>query len=154
MDSDGDPEIEAALSSRLTAVPFYRWMGLRIERARRGEVDLAMELEDHHVNVQGLAHGGVIATLLDSAAGLAVRTALEPGRRHVTAHLDVQFLSAARIGRLLAKGRAVRIGSQIAFAEASAIDGAGRTIARATSTLVVTEERPPSVAIDTPSGPA
>ncbi len=142
MRTERDPDIEAAISERLGAVPFYSWIGIELVRATKGEVELAIDLQDHHDNVQGLIHGGVIATLLDSAAGLAVRTVLEPGHRHVTAQLDVQYLSAARSGsRVTATGRAVRVGSQIAFAESSAKDGSGRAVARATSTIVVTESR-------------
>ena len=44
------------------------------------------------LNLQGFAHGGVLATLADAAMGLSVRSALEPGRRHVTVELSVHYL--------------------------------------------------------------
>ena len=80
---------------------------------------LALELADHHLNIQGLAHGGVIATLADAAMGLSLRSALEPGRRHVVGR-DRRALPAAgrRAVACRAIGRAVRIGREIAYAEA------------------------------------
>jgi uncharacterized protein (TIGR00369 family) len=90
-----------------------------------------------------LVHGGILATLADTAMGLAVRTVLQPGRRHVTVQLGVEFLSPGRPGKILARGRSVKIGSQLGFAEADVTDQGGRLLARARSTLSVTKERTP-----------
>jgi uncharacterized protein (TIGR00369 family) len=129
------------LAERLAATPFYAWAGITLLSSGDGTVELALDVVPHHLNVQGLAHGGMLATLADTAAGLAVRTKLEPGRRHVTVQLSVQYLSPAPTGRVVARGRAVRVGSQIAYAEADIVDENGRELVRATSTLSVTQER-------------
>jgi uncharacterized protein (TIGR00369 family) len=134
-------DIAGDLRERLAAAPFYTWAGISLVHAADGEVELALDLEPHHLNVQGVAHGGMIATLADAAAGLAVRTTLEPGRRHVTVQLGVHFLVPATSGRIVARGKAVRVGAQIAYAEAEVVDERGRLIARASSTLAVTRER-------------
>ena len=141
MGLDGDRELGAALAARMAETPFYRWAGITLVSSREGEVELALKVEPHHLNLQGLVHGGMIATLADTAGGLAVRTALEPGRRHVTAQFSVDFFRPARAGRILATGRAVRVGSAMAFAEAEVRDERGRLLARATSVLSVTAER-------------
>ena len=94
-----------------------------------------------HVNLQGLVHGGMIATLADTAMGLAVRTVLENGRRHVTVQLGIEFLSPGRPGRIVAHGRSVKIGRQLGFAEADIVDSRGRLLALARSTLSVTREK-------------
>ena len=73
--------------------------------------------------------------------GLAVRTALEPGRRHVTIEMGVHFLRPAHPGRPRARGRAVRVGREVAFAEADVVDPDDRVLARATGTLSVGHER-------------
>lgn len=136
-----DEGIARDLADRMEASPFYRWAGMTLLRADVGAVDVAMELEPHHLNIQGLAHGGMIAALADTAAGLAARSKLEPGRRHVTVQLDVHYLRPAPQGRIVARGRAVRVGSQIAVCEVDVVDERDRLLARATSTLVVTPER-------------
>ncbi len=129
------------LSARMAETPFYAWSGLELVRAARGEADVAFDAGPDHVNVQGLVHGGMLATLADTAMGLAVRTELEPGGRHVTVQLDVRFLRPAPQGRIVARGRAVRVGSRIAVAEADVVDGDGRLLARASSTIAVGERR-------------
>jgi uncharacterized protein (TIGR00369 family) len=120
---------------------FYAWSGISVVSATAGEVDVAMEADPRHLNIQGLVHGGMLATLADTAMGLAVRTTLEPGSRHVTIQLGVQFLSAGREGRISARGRVVRSGRQIAHAEAEVMNEAGRVLARAQSTVAVMADR-------------
>src|SRR2546426_12803138 len=105
MGLERDRELGAALVARMAETPFYRWEGITLVSSREGEVELALQVEPHHLNLQGLMHGGMIATLADTAGGLAVRTALEPGRRHVTAQLSVDFFRPVRAGRILATGR-------------------------------------------------
>ena len=129
------------IRERLEASAFHTWMGMELVDARPGEVELALEAAPHHLNLQGLLHGGVLATLADTAAGLAVRTKLEPGRRHVTIALGVQYLSAGTPGRLAARGRAIRVGRQIAHADAEIRDAAGKLLATAQATVAVMTER-------------
>jgi uncharacterized protein (TIGR00369 family) len=125
----------------MASAPFYGWAGISLASAREGQVEIQMEVLPHHLNLQGFAHGGMIATLADTACGLAVRSQVEPGRRHVTAQLNVMYLAPARPGRIVARGRVVRIGMTIAYAEAEVVDGRGRALARATSVLSVMPER-------------
>ena len=129
------------LRRRVDETPFYGWAGISIVSAREGDVEVAMEAGPGHLNIQGLVHGGLLATLADTAMGLAVRTRLEPGSRHVTIQLGVQFLSAGRPGRIAARGRVVQMGRQIAHAEAEVIDDGGRLLARAQSSVAVTVDR-------------
>jgi uncharacterized protein (TIGR00369 family) len=134
-------DLSADLAERMAATSFYPWFGFSIVSARRGEVEIAMEAEPHHLNLQGLVHGGVIATMLDSAAGMSVKTTLEEGRRHVTAQLSVTYLSPAQPGRLLARGKALRVGVSIAHAESEVLDDRGRAVAKATAVISVMPAR-------------
>lgn len=129
------------LRERMASSPFHGWMGMTLREAREGEVELTLDAQPHHLNLQGLLHGGVLATLADTAAGLAVRTRLEPGRRHVTIQLGVQYLSAGGPGSINARGRAIRVGRQIAYAEAEIHDGNGRLLATAQATVAVMTDR-------------
>lgn len=138
---DGHDELIDELRERLQASEFYRWAGIELVDAEAGQVEIAFEAGAQHVNLQGLVHGGVLATLADTAMGLAVRTVLDSGRRHVTVQLGIEFLSPGRPGRIIAHGRSVKIGRQLGFAEADVVDARGRVLARARSTLSVTTER-------------
>lgn len=129
------------LSRAVRGSAFYRWFGMELGSVEPGVVTLRLALADHHVNIQGLAHGGVLATLADAAMGLAVRSAVEPGRRHVTVAMDVHYLRPVVRDTVSATGRAVRIGRELAFAEAEVADGRGRPLVRASGTYSVS--RPP-----------
>jgi len=137
----GDDRLVDDLRRRVDETPFYGCAGISIVSAREGEVEVAMEVGADHLNIQGLVHGGLLATLADTAMGLAVRTRLEPGSRHVTIQLGVQFLSPGRPGRIVARARVVRSGRQIAHAEADVVDAGGKLLARAQSTVAVMAER-------------
>ena len=132
-----------ALRDRLQDSEFYRWAGVEVTDASPGVVEIEFEAGSQHLNLQGLVHGGILATLADTAMGLAVRTALEPGRRHVTVQLGIEFLSPGRTGTIAARGRTVKIGTQLGFAEADVMNADGRVLARAHSTLSVTTEKLP-----------
>jgi uncharacterized protein (TIGR00369 family) len=131
----------ADLRERLRGSKFYGWAGIELVDASPGAVEIAFRAGPEHVNLQGLVHGGMLATVADTAMGLAVRTVLEPGRRHVTVQLGIEFLRPGRSGTILARGRSIKIGSQLGFAEADVVDERDRLLARAHSTLSVTTER-------------
>ena len=130
------------LRERLAASGFHTWAGMDVVEASPGEVTVAMDVLDRHLNLQGLVHGGMLAILADTACGLSIRSAMEPGRLHVTTDLDIHYLAPARPGRLLGHGRAVKVGRSLAFAEASVEDADGRLLARAQSRFSVSGREP------------
>ena len=135
---DDDPAIVEDLRLRIAASPFHAGFGIAVEHAAAGEVRLGWEARPDHRNLQGLVHGGILATLADIAMGLAVRTVVGPTRRHVTIDLHVHYLRPARPGRLEALGSVVRVGTHVGFAEGSLTDAAGRLLVRASGTYSVT----------------
>jgi uncharacterized protein (TIGR00369 family) len=120
---------------------FHSWIGMRLKRVEIGEVHVALEVEPRHLNLVGLLHGGLIATLADTATGLAYRTVLEPGTRHVTTHLSVTFLSPGRAGLVTARGKVVKAGRRFGYAESDVVGPDGELLARATATFTVSPER-------------
>lgn len=137
-----DPNrIAEDLRARVASSEFHRSFGMEVDDASHGAVTLGWQAQPRHLNLQGLVHGGVLATLLDTAMGLAVRSAIEPGRRHVTVEMGVHYLRPAHPGRLRAHGRVVRVGRELAFAEADVVDPQDRVLARATGTFSVGRDR-------------
>ncbi|MHB1537960.1 MAG: PaaI family thioesterase [Solirubrobacteraceae bacterium] len=94
-------------------------------------------------NPLGTVHGGYAATLLDSAMGCAVHSALKPGQSYTTLEFKVAYHKAmsADTGRVEATGMIVSIGRRVAFAESKLTDASGRVLASATSTLLITERQ-------------
>lgn len=125
------------IRTRMAASPLYTWLGMRLVDVGEGTVEIALDAGPQHANLQGVLHGGVLATLADTAAGLAVRSAVPPGSGHVSVNLDLQFLAPGSSGTVVARGRVIRLGRTLAFAESEVTDGSGRTLARAQATIAV-----------------
>lgn len=95
---------------------------------------LTLLIGPQHLNRMEVPHGGVLATLLDSATGFAVAFAGGPERilRAVTLSMNVQFIGQAKMGEtLIAEGHRVGGGKTVAFAKAEARTEAGVVVARA-----------------------
>jgi uncharacterized protein (TIGR00369 family) len=130
-------DIVNELTGRLEASPFHAGLGIRAAEASEGRVRLEIPATDAQRNLQGTIHGGLLATLADTAMGLAVRTTIEPGRPHVTIEMSIHYLRPASPGTIGAIGTVVRAGSQIAYAEADVVAPDGTLLARATGTYGV-----------------
>ncbi len=94
-----------------------------------------------HYNPIGTVHGGLAATLLDSACGCAVHSRLSSTQGYTTLELKVAYHKAMteKTGEVRAEGRVVSIGRRAAFAEATLKGADGKLYASATSTLLVFE---------------
>nr|BFF11087.1 hypothetical protein GCM10025699_23900 [Microbacterium flavescens] len=87
----------------------------------------------------GMVHGGVACTLLDTVVGCAAHTTLPAGVGYTSIDLNVSYLRPilATTGLLRARGRVVKGGSRVIFAEGVVEDAAGTALATATSSLLV-----------------
>ena len=121
----------------LTPTPYGRHLGFEVLEAHRGIASVRLELAEHICNRRGVAHGGALASLLDSALGAAVISAIEPHEWCGTLQLSIQYNDPARHGPLLANGRVVRRGRTVAFAEGEVVDARGHTVARAHGTWTI-----------------
>jgi uncharacterized protein (TIGR00369 family) len=130
------------LRARLASSGFHSWAGIDVVEAEPGGVTVSIVADERHVNLQGLVHGGILAILADTACGLSVRSAIEPGRLHITTDLDIHYLSPARPGVLLARGTAIKVGRSLAFAEASIEDADGKLLAKAQARFSVAGREP------------
>ena len=139
-----DASIERDIRERVETSPFHSSLGISVESVAEGSVALRFGATPAHANLHGTVHGGVIATLLDTAAGLAVRSAMaDPGGAHASVHLDVQYLAPARTGMLRATGRVVKLGGRLAFTEATVADEGGEVLARAQVTVALSRPKEP-----------
>ncbi len=114
-------------------------LGMRPVLVEHGTVAFACEADERFANPMGTVHGGIIATLLDSALGCAVQTVLPDGVAYTTLSLEVKYLRAVPVdaGELLATGTVVHAGRRQATAEARLTDESGRLLATATTTCLV-----------------
>jgi uncharacterized protein (TIGR00369 family) len=128
-----------ALVEEVTARPgFTSTIGTRVVAVEQGEVQMALDRRPELLQFDGHFHGGVIAALADHAAGGAVTTALPAGKIAVTIDLHVNYLAPAKGATLIAKARAIRVGSTVGVAHvelATLMDGVEHACAVALVTL-------------------
>ena len=115
--------------------PFQALLGFTIDDWADGYCRLTQPMLDHLGNRYGIPHGGVMATLLDTALGFAVCYTGDPNDKQLvmTLSLNTQFLSVARGQTLIATGRKTGGGRSVAFAEGEIKDEQGNLIATATA---------------------
>ena len=119
-------------------IPFVRHCGIEAVAVSGGETRLRLVLRPEHANNLGIAHGGLICTLLDVAMGTAAR--LTAGGPVVTLEMQTRFLNPGR-GTLDALGRVTRAGGAILFCDADIRDADGRLVASATSLMKTVASR-------------
>ena len=88
----------------------------------------------------GFAHGGVSASLIDSAVGLALCTLIVHGGMITTIDLQVNFLAPARPGSLTARGRIVHKGRRTAVGDCQVLDKDGKLVSKGTATYLILEK--------------
>ena len=114
-------------------------LGLTLEQVEEGRVTFAMTPGDAHLNPLGTVHGGLLATMLDSAMGCAVQSVLPAGSSYTTLQLDVKYVRSPPLdrGRIVAEGTVVHAGRRTATAEGRVLGGDGRLCAHATTTCLI-----------------
>lgn len=101
------------------ANPFFLTMGIEIESFGDGEARLTMPVRPSILNGQGWMQGGLYVALADEAMALALYTVLDEGELIATISENTSFLQGAREGRVVACGRVLKRGRQVAFTEGS-----------------------------------
>jgi uncharacterized protein (TIGR00369 family) len=114
-------------------------LGFSVLELEEGRVVFGGHPDESVYNPIGTVHGGYAATLLDSAVGCAVHSALKAGQGYPTLELKVAYHRPMTkdTGPVRAEGKAIQVGRRAAFAEGRLTDMEGRLYATATSTLLV-----------------
>jgi uncharacterized protein (TIGR00369 family) len=135
------PEDLLWLNVRLKRNHFCNWMNLDIISAGDGEVEVYAPWREELISNPDarFTHGGILATLVDTAASFAIATRL--GRPPQTVDMRVDYHSVAKPGDLIARGKIIRLGRTIATAEAVIDDGGNKLIASGRATFLVAEDR-------------
>jgi uncharacterized protein (TIGR00369 family) len=122
--------------------PFIKYLGIEVKRREEGTGVVTLDLAPHHLNRRGVAHGGVITAMLDSALGAAVISSIPQEWWCATTSLSTQFVEGAGGGRLTARGTVTRRGAKVAFASGEVRDARGRLMATAQGTWHLWSHRP------------
>lgn len=116
-----------------------RLMGFRITEVGEGYAVVTVVPDERHHNGIGIAHGGLAATLLDSATGCAINTMMTAGRIFTTLEMKINYVRPIRgdAGVVRCEARVIHAGSRTAYAEGRVMDEQGRLYAHGTATCML-----------------
>jgi uncharacterized protein (TIGR00369 family) len=131
--------LKAINAGEVPPPPIALLLGMELTHVESGRAVFELEAGEHLYNPIGSVHGGVMATLLDSATGCAAHSTLPAGDRYTTVDLSVTYLRPVtrESGRLRCEAETIHVGGTIATARGQITDGAGRLCATATATCLI-----------------
>jgi uncharacterized protein (TIGR00369 family) len=135
---DGLTAMRAMIAGELPPPPIATLLGFDLVDVEDGRVVFAAEPGPQHYNPIGMVHGGLAATLIDSATGCAVHTTLPAGTGYTTTDVQVRFVRPITLdtGRIECIGEVVHRGRTLATAEAKVLAGE-RLLAHGTAGVLI-----------------
>jgi uncharacterized protein (TIGR00369 family) len=114
-------------------------MNLELEEVEEGRVVFSLQPDEYHYNPIGVVHGGVAATLLDSAMGCAVHSMLPAHTGYTTLEIKVNYIRPMTVetGRVLCEAKVIHLGGRTATAEGRVLDKEGKIYSYATTTCMI-----------------
>jgi uncharacterized protein (TIGR00369 family) len=131
--------LQAIIDGQVPRPAFAALTGAELVAVDDGVAVFRFTPDESTLNPLGVVHGGMICTLLDSAAGCAVHTQLPAGVGMSSIEIKVSFLSPVSAGGepLEVRGQSLRVGRQVAFAEAHASGAGGKLVGHATTSIAL-----------------
>ncbi|MCX5835038.1 MAG: PaaI family thioesterase [Deltaproteobacteria bacterium] len=126
-----------AIKKHVNESPFYKTISMKmISTGKEGSV-VRVKSGQRHKNLWGTVHGGVMASLTDSACGISVLPSLAVGETIVTTSLQMHYFAPADVGELTAYGTMIHRGRRLAHAEARIFDERKKLIAKGTASFII-----------------
>jgi uncharacterized protein (TIGR00369 family) len=132
-----NPRYVEAVTKVVNQSPYFSLLSMEIRDLQWGASLLEIQLSEKHLQPFGFVHGGAIASIMDAATFWAVFPQVENGMGLTTVEIKVNFLAPAQKGRLVAKGRCIRLGKTLALGDAEIRNNEGGLVAHGTATMMV-----------------
>ncbi len=132
-----NPKYTEAISTLVNRSPYFSLISMKIKELEWGTSVLEVELEEKHLQPFGYVHGGAIASVIDAATFWAVFPQVKDGIGLTTVEVKANFLAPVQKGKLVVKGRCIKIGRTLALGEAVVNSAEGNLIAHGTATMMI-----------------
>jgi uncharacterized protein (TIGR00369 family) len=131
--------LQRIVAGELPPPPIATLLKFELAELSEGHAVFAVEPAEYHYNPIGVVHGGLAATLLDSAMGCAVHSALPAGAGYTSLEIKVNFVRplTAGTGRVRCEAKLIHLGGRTATAEGRVVDEAGKLYAHGTTTCLI-----------------
>ena len=130
------------IAEALSAVAFAKLLGIKLDSIEPGEATLSLQIRDDFKQNAGVVHGGVIASLIDSATAFAILPLLKPDERSTTVDLTISYLRPLIAGSMVAHAKVLRAGQRLIAVSAELRDDGGNLAATALSTYMRLTAKP------------
>ncbi len=131
-----NPEYIRELIEVVNVSPYPDHMSMRVSRIELDRAVIELRAGACHLQPFGIVHGGVLATLIDTATFWAVFMRIPEESGLVNIDLKLNYLKAVQTGVLIAEGAAIHSGRSISYAEATVYNSSRERVAHGTSTLM------------------
>ncbi len=132
-----NPKYTEAISTLVNRSPYFSLISMEIKELEWGTSVLEVELEEKHLQPFGYVHGGAIASVIDAATFWAVFPQVKDGMGLTTVEIKANFLAPVQKGKLVAKGRCIKMGRTLTLGEAYINNAEGNLIAHGTATMMI-----------------
>jgi len=135
----GRDYLQAMLDGKIPQPPIAHTLDFRLVEFGDGRAVFAGTPSEFHYNPIGVVHGGLIATLLDSALGCSIHTLLPAGTGYTTLELHVNLVRPLTrdTGEIRCEGNVLHFGKRLGTAEAKVTDHAGKLYGHGTTTCMI-----------------
>lgn len=116
-------------------IPYYSTLGFELQEISNGRANFEIEIRKE-LTQNGMIHGGVLASLIDSTCACAAFSLIFPDGYATTIDLQVEFIKPVSSGRLKAKAKCIKSGKNIFFCKAKVWDENGNLICTGSSQLL------------------
>lgn len=131
-----NPGYVTALKAAVKHSPYPSHMKMELDHIELDKAEIIINLDTCHLQPFGIVHGGVVATIIDTATFWAGFLRLPEDSGLVNVDLKLNYLAPVKEGRLLARADCMRPGRSISYSEASVYDEKEQLIGHGTSTLM------------------
>jgi uncharacterized protein (TIGR00369 family) len=132
-----EQKLAKELRRRLSESGITHYLGFVLAEATRGRVVITMRVQKKLLQAHGVVHGGVLASLADTAGGLASYMASPPGTRVATIEMKINYLEAISEGTVKAVAEVVRLGRHTSVVDCDITDSKKRLVGKALMTFFV-----------------
>ncbi len=135
-----DEDRIADIRETFARVPYAHFLGLELGEIRSGEATIHLKVRAEFKQNHGVVHGGVIASVIDTASAFAVVTQLQRGERVTTTDLTIHYLRPVTEGEMSARARIVRSGRRLLVISVEVWDSRQALIATAVTGYIKLKE--------------
>jgi uncharacterized protein (TIGR00369 family) len=134
-----NPKHVQAVTDMINQGFYFKHLSMFVKDIGIGYSLVELDIGEEHLNPFGGLHGGVYASAIDTAAYWAVYGELDEDAGYITIDLKVDYLAPVGAGKMIVKGRRIKIGKTTCLAEATAFDQTDKWLAHGTSKMILTQ---------------